>query len=75
MNTDFENLLSKNYPQTRDCVYLDNAGASLPPQYILDNFTQDLSNHAYSNPHSRMSSPSAALTNEKMNNVRLMILK
>ena len=75
MNGFLGSLQEQEYPQLKDSVYLDHAGATLPSQYILQAFTKDLSSQLYSNPHSQHASPSALLTGEKINKVRARVLR
>ena len=46
---------SKEIPQLRDEVYLDNAGAGLPLRSHFNSYFEDLSNNLYGNPHSQHS--------------------
>ena len=50
---------SKEIPQLRDEVYLDNAGAGLPLRSHFNSYFEDLSNNLYGNPHSQHSASRA----------------
>ena len=58
----------KELPQLGDRVYLDNAGAGLPLKSHLASYTEDLTTHMYSNPHSKHTV--SRLTKGVVNNVR-----
>ncbi|KAI6653831.1 Molybdenum cofactor sulfurase [Oopsacas minuta] len=52
--TDHINLdRSKELPQLRDEIYLDNAGAGLPLKSHLTSYYEDISTNLYGNPHSQ----------------------
>ncbi|XP_021566797.1 molybdenum cofactor sulfurase [Carlito syrichta] len=53
-------------------VYLDHAGATLFPQSQLENFTRDLTENVYGNPHSQ--NISSKLTYDTVEQVRYRIL-
>jgi hypothetical protein len=60
------------FPQLRDVIYLDNAGAALPCNSQLAAATADLLASPYANPHSV--GPAAALTAAAVRDVRCEIL-
>lgn len=64
--------LSLEYPQLKDQVYLDHAGAAIPSKSLLDNWRMEMLNSLYGNPHSVMSPASAAATN-RINTIRSRI--
>jgi hypothetical protein len=61
------------FPQLRDVIYLDNAGAALPCNSQLAAATADLLASPYANPHSV--GPAAALTASAVRDVRSEILR
>ncbi|KAF9160599.1 hypothetical protein DFQ26_005362 [Actinomortierella ambigua] len=72
-NGRIDTIRQEQYPQIKDAVYLDHAGATLPAQAVLQRFTADLTQHLYANPHSK--SPSSQATSARINAVRRQILE
>ncbi|KAG0208544.1 hypothetical protein BGX28_000548 [Mortierella sp. GBA30] len=71
--TDLETIRKNEYPQIKDAVYLDHAGATLPSQHHLRKFTADLTSNLYANPHSK--SPSSQATSARVESARQNVLK
>ncbi|KAF9959806.1 hypothetical protein BGZ72_008724 [Mortierella alpina] len=63
----------EQYPQMKDAIYLDHAGATLPSQTHLKKFTTDLTSNLYANPHSK--SPSSQATSARVESARLKVLE
>ncbi|KAF9974492.1 hypothetical protein BGZ73_002088 [Actinomortierella ambigua] len=72
-NGRIDTIRQEQYPQIKDAVYLDHAGATLPAQTVLQQFTADLAQHLYANPHSK--SPSSQATSARIDAVRRRILE
>ncbi|KAL9034979.1 MAG: hypothetical protein Q9214_006798, partial [Letrouitia sp. 1 TL-2023] len=53
-------------------TYLDHAGTTLYPKSLVKRFSKDLRYNLFGNPHSQ--SPSATLTTERIENVRMQML-
>ncbi|OCT74365.1 molybdenum cofactor sulfurase [Xenopus laevis] len=68
-----EEMRRKEFSRIRDMTYLDNAGAALFPQSLLDGYMKDLSENVYGNPHSHCIS--SRLTYETVENTRYRILQ
>ncbi|KAJ3104204.1 hypothetical protein HDU97_009459 [Phlyctochytrium planicorne] len=62
------------YPQLDGALYLDSAGAGLPPRTVLDRYMRDLSTTIYSNPHSGHATLSPSASSQKVDHVRSRIL-
>ncbi|KAI8358909.1 pyridoxal phosphate-dependent transferase [Mortierella sp. GBAus27b] len=67
-----DTIRKEQYPQLKDAIYLDHAGATLPPQNLLQKFTADLATNLYANPHSK--SPSSQATSARVESARQKIL-
>ncbi|XP_040840596.1 molybdenum cofactor sulfurase [Ochotona curzoniae] len=65
-------LRAREFRRLAGTVYLDHAGATLFPQSQLTNFTEDLMNNVYGNPHSQ--NISSKLTHDTVEQVRYRIL-
>ncbi|KAI8602205.1 pyridoxal phosphate-dependent transferase [Dissophora ornata] len=72
-NTDIDTIRKEQYPQLKDAIYLDHAGATLPAQTLLQKFTADLTSNLYANPHSK--SPSSQATSARVDAARQKILE
>ncbi|KAG0229503.1 hypothetical protein BGW41_003013 [Actinomortierella wolfii] len=72
-NGRIDTIRQEQYPQIKDAVYLDHAGATLPAQSTIQRFTADLTQNLYANPHSK--SPSSLATSARINSVRRQILE
>ncbi|KAF9971203.1 hypothetical protein BGZ73_005901 [Actinomortierella ambigua] len=66
-------IRQEQYPQIKDAIYLDHAGATLPAQNHIQRFTADLAQNLYANPHSRSSSSQA--TTARVYSARRQILE
>ena len=66
--------LKFQYPQVKDQIYLDHAGATLPCKQLIDSFTADLSSQLFGNPHSG-ASPSSMHTTDRIDRIRSRILQ
>ncbi|KAF9353881.1 hypothetical protein BGX34_011309 [Mortierella sp. NVP85] len=66
-------IRKEQYPQLKDAIYLDHAGATLPAQDLLQKFTADLTANLYANPHSK--SPSSQATSARVESARQKILQ
>nr|XP_010945508.1 molybdenum cofactor sulfurase isoform X2 [Camelus bactrianus] len=65
-------LRAREFSRLAGTVYLDHAGATLFPQSQLTNFTKDLMENVYGNPHSQ--NISSKLTHDTVEQVRYRIL-
>ncbi|OAQ28692.1 PLP-dependent transferase [Linnemannia elongata AG-77] len=72
-NPAVETIRKVQYPQLKDAVYLDHAGATLPSQHHLQQFTTNLTNNLYANPHSK--SPSSQATSARVDSARQKVLE
>ncbi|KAF9345795.1 hypothetical protein BGX26_002730 [Mortierella sp. AD094] len=72
-NTAIDTIRKEQYPQLKDSIYLDHAGATLPAQHLLQRFNADLSSNLYANPHSK--SPSSQATSARVDSARRKILE
>ncbi|KAF9147415.1 hypothetical protein BG015_010965 [Linnemannia schmuckeri] len=72
-NPAVETIRKEQYPQLKDAVYLDHAGATLPSQHHLQQFTANLTNNLYANPHSK--SPSSQATSARVDSARQKVLE
>ncbi|KAI8842572.1 pyridoxal phosphate-dependent transferase [Chytridium lagenaria] len=61
---------SVDYPQIKGDLYLDSAGAGLPPKSVVDRFAREVTSQLYANPHSGTSNGS----NKRIERVRSRIL-
>ena len=68
-------LANSNPFSTTGSTYLDHAGTSLTCRSLLSAFSDDLLNNLIGNPHSAPSSPSAQLASQRIDNVRLRVLR
>ncbi|CAG8568512.1 9915_t:CDS:2 [Ambispora gerdemannii] len=68
-----EEIREKEYPQLKGSTYLDHAGTTTYPQNTLSEFHADLTKNLFGNPHSR--SPSSKLSTDRVEEVRLRVLK
>lgn len=66
-------LRAREFSRLAGTVYLDHAGATLFPQSQLENFTNDLLENVYGNPHSQ--NISSKLTHDTVEQVRYRILE
>lgn len=64
--------LSLEFPQLKDQIYLDHAGATVPSKYMMDGWRTELSEILYGNPHSS-TSPASAATTSRINAIRSRI--
>ncbi|KAF8247453.1 PLP-dependent transferase [Wilcoxina mikolae CBS 423.85] len=71
-NLNVEEARNVEYPQLKDCTYLDHGGTTLYPKSAIEAFTADLCSNLYGNPHSP-SAPSE-LSTKRVENVRLRVL-
>ncbi|KAF5919135.1 molybdenum cofactor sulfurase [Diceros bicornis minor] len=65
-------LRAREFGRLAGTVYLDHAGATLFPESQLTNFTKDLTENVYGNPHSQ--NISSKLTHDTVEQVRYRIL-
>ncbi|ORX80749.1 PLP-dependent transferase [Basidiobolus meristosporus CBS 931.73] len=65
-------IREQEYPQLKDQVYLDHAGATTYAASQLQRFTRDLTSNLYGNPHSQ--NPSSKLSSTRVERVRQRIL-
>ncbi|XP_012512073.1 PREDICTED: molybdenum cofactor sulfurase isoform X2 [Propithecus coquereli] len=65
-------LRAREFGRLAGTVYLDHAGATLFPKSQLENFTRDLMENVYGNPHSQ--NISSRLTHDTVEQVRYRIL-
>ncbi|KAF9093461.1 hypothetical protein BGX23_003282 [Mortierella sp. AD031] len=72
-NTAVDTIRKEQYPQLQDAVYLDHAGATLPSQHHLRQFTANLTTNLYANPHSK--SPSSQATSARVDSARQRVLE
>ncbi|KAF9128958.1 hypothetical protein BGW39_004610 [Mortierella sp. 14UC] len=72
-NTAIEIIRKEQYPQLKGAVYLDHAGATLPSQHHLRQFTANLTANLYANPHSK--SPSSQATSDRVDSARQKVLR
>ncbi|KAI1300079.1 hypothetical protein EDD11_006324 [Mortierella claussenii] len=72
-NAAIDTIRKDQYPQLKDAIYLDHAGATLPAQHLLQKFTADLTSNLYANPHSK--SPSSQATSARVESARQKILE
>ncbi|KAF4122450.1 molybdenum cofactor sulfurtransferase [Geosmithia morbida] len=72
-NDAVEAMRRTEYPMLQDSVYLDHAGATLPPKSLMDAFAHDMTTVLYGNPHSA-SWPSQQSTS-RIDNARLRLLQ
>ncbi|KAG0020071.1 hypothetical protein BGZ80_004835 [Entomortierella chlamydospora] len=72
-NTAIDAIRKEQYPQLKDSIYLDHAGATLPAQHLLQRFSADLYSNLYANPHSK--SPSSQATSARVDSARRKILE
>ncbi|KAI7818532.1 pyridoxal phosphate-dependent transferase [Gamsiella multidivaricata] len=68
-----DTIRKEQYPQLKDAIYLDHAGATLPAQHLLQKFTADLTSNLYANPHSK--SPSSQATSARVESARRKVLE
>ncbi|XP_034374571.1 molybdenum cofactor sulfurase isoform X2 [Arvicanthis niloticus] len=66
-------LRDQEFGRLAGTVYLDHAGATLFPQSQLTNFTKDLMDNVYGNPHSQNNT--SKLTHDTVEQVRYRILR
>ncbi|KAI9233227.1 MAG: pyridoxal phosphate-dependent transferase [Podila humilis] len=71
-NTNIETIRKEQYPQIKDAIYLDHAGATLPSQHHLQNFSSNLASNLYANPHSK--SPSSQASSARVDSARHKVL-
>ncbi|KAF9429276.1 hypothetical protein BGZ76_001556 [Entomortierella beljakovae] len=72
-NANINTIRKEQYPQLKDSIYLDHAGATLPAQHLLKKFSEDLTSNLYANPHSK--SPSSQATSARVDSARKKILE
>ncbi|KAF9908582.1 hypothetical protein EC991_009727 [Linnemannia zychae] len=72
-NTAVDIIRKEQYPQLKGAVYLDHAGATLPSQHHLQQFTANLTANLYANPHSK--SPSSQATSDRVDSARQKVLR
>ncbi|KAJ3215010.1 hypothetical protein HDU67_000963 [Dinochytrium kinnereticum] len=60
-----------DYPQLAGSLYLDSAGAGLPPKPVVDRFAREITTSLYANPHS---GTAASASNKRIERVRSRIL-
>ncbi|CAO3570930.1 unnamed protein product [Mortierella alpina] len=68
-----DDIRREQYPQMKDAIYMDHAGATLPSQAHLNKFTADLTSNLYANPHSK--SPSSQATSARVESARQKVLE
>ncbi|KAF9570013.1 hypothetical protein EC968_002327 [Mortierella alpina] len=68
-----DTIRREQYPQMKDAIYMDHAGATLPSQIHLKKFTADLTSNLYANPHSK--SPSSQATSARVQSARQKVLE
>ncbi|KAK9764960.1 hypothetical protein K7432_007088 [Basidiobolus ranarum] len=68
-----DKIREQEYPQLKDQVYLDHAGATTYASSQIQRFTKDLTSNLYGNPHSQ--NPSSKLSSTRVERVRNRILK
>ncbi|KAF9330474.1 hypothetical protein BG006_006554 [Podila minutissima] len=71
-NTNIEAIRKEQYPQIKDAIYLDHAGATLPSQHHLQKFSSNLASNLYANPHSK--SPSSQASSARVDSARRKVL-
>ncbi|KAK7901334.1 hypothetical protein WMY93_018103 [Mugilogobius chulae] len=69
----FQDMVEKEFRRIKGVTYLDHAAATLYPESVIQNYSQDISTSLYGNPHSR--SPSSRLTHDTVERVRYRILQ
>ncbi|XP_053427085.1 molybdenum cofactor sulfurase [Nycticebus coucang] len=67
-----QELRAREFGRLAGTIYLDHAGATLFPKSQLENFTRDLMENVYGNPHSQ--NISSKLTHDTVEQVRYRIL-
>ncbi|KAF9192281.1 hypothetical protein BGZ51_005850 [Haplosporangium sp. Z 767] len=72
-NNTIDAIRQEQYPQLKDAIYLDHAGATLPSQHHLQRFAADLTTNLYANPHSK--SPSSQATSARVESARQKVLE
>ncbi|ORZ06286.1 pyridoxal phosphate-dependent transferase [Lobosporangium transversale] len=72
-NGAIDTIRKEQYPQLKDAIYLDHAGATLPAHHLLQKFTADLTSNLYANPHSK--SPSSQASSTRVESARQKILE
>ncbi|KAK9364700.1 pyridoxal phosphate-dependent transferase [Lipomyces kononenkoae] len=67
-------IRSSEYPAlSDDMTYLDHAGTTLYAKSLMHRFSNDMTKEVFGNPHS--ASPSSMLSTQRVDNVRLKILR
>ncbi|KAF9583987.1 hypothetical protein BGW38_007940 [Lunasporangiospora selenospora] len=68
-----DHIRQEQYPQLKDNIYLDHAGATLPSKHLVQGFSADLTSNLYANPHSM--SPSSLATSARVESARQKVLQ
>ncbi|KAK9344076.1 pyridoxal phosphate-dependent transferase [Lipomyces starkeyi] len=63
----------REYPALNDMTYLDHAGTTLYAKSLMHQFSNDMTSGVFGNPHS--ASPSSMLSTQRVENVRLRVLR
>ncbi|KAK9491200.1 pyridoxal phosphate-dependent transferase [Lipomyces doorenjongii] len=66
-------IRSREYPALNDMTYLDHAGTTLYAKSLMHQFYKDMTSGVFGNPHS--ASPSSMLSTQRVENVRLRVLR
>ncbi|OAA64822.1 molybdenum cofactor sulfurase [Cordyceps fumosorosea ARSEF 2679] len=72
-NGAIEQLRGAEFPMLNDSIYLDHAGATVPPKALMDEFAAELTSVLYGNPHS--GSLPSQLSTDRVDDVRLRLLE
>ncbi|KAJ1969720.1 hypothetical protein IWQ62_000445 [Dispira parvispora] len=67
-----DRLVTSDFSQQLDCVYLDHAGAAIPSQVVIGNFTKHITTGLFGNPHSQ--NPASQRTAYEIQRARTRIL-
>ncbi|KAI4141121.1 MAG: hypothetical protein LQ340_007722 [Diploschistes diacapsis] len=68
-------LREAEYPMLKGTTYLDHAGTPPPPSSLLATFSTELTSTLFGNPHSSSSSLSAQTSSQRIDHVRLRVLR
>jgi molybdenum cofactor sulfurtransferase len=68
-----DDIRASEYQSLENIIYLDHAGTTLYPKSLIEDFSADLTNNIFGNPHS--ASASSQLSSQRINDVRLQVLR
>ncbi|OKL56368.1 Molybdenum cofactor sulfurase [Talaromyces atroroseus] len=68
-----DEIRDREYPSLRDTTYLDHAGTALYARSLVENYSRDLTENLFGNPHS--ASASSQLTSSRIEDIRLQALR